>query len=80
MFTEAEMIFLSKRHRSNWAFLERRSLDRMPAAVRQRILEFRAKELGAEFTEFRAFINVEGKGLTLNAVNPPATLNTADLF
>ena len=78
MFTEAEMIFLSKRHRSNWSHLDSRSLAKMPADIKQRIMEFRAKELGPEFTEYRSLIRL---GQALQATAPPTgSLTAAELF
>lgn len=79
MFTYAEELFLSKRHRGNWVPLDARDLASMPPSVKLRILTFRAKELGPEFTEFRSVINAAA---VVNAVAPAPTpsLNPSDLF
>jgi len=67
MFTFAEEEFLAKRHDRNWAPLSRRDLNSMPASVKARILEFRARELGPSFTEFRSLI---AAATAINAVMP----------
>jgi hypothetical protein len=78
MFTETEMMFLAKRHRSNWSHLDARSLAKMPADVKQRIMEFRAKELGPEFTEYRSLIRL-GQALQSSAPQT-GSLTAAELF
>ena len=78
-FTLAEEIFLAQRHGRNWAPLSHRDLASMPARVKRHIMEFRAKELGPRFFEFRAMINAS---MSVSVAEPvsTATINAGDLF
>jgi len=55
-FTAMEESFLAQKRERGWQILDRRDLAAMPAHIKRRILEFRAKELGGEFEEFRALL------------------------